>query len=149
MDSSSDNTTPVLALIPFMYPIGYGCPAPMGDIDDLDTKALLQNCHNINLAWSNGVEYLIDNTNGESIHNTGPAPTTFCDTYVSVNHHQYWKAYLTNKVWTKTKAMTSRHDDFEIIKNEVGNLATHLIETYISTNDHAYTSYAPPSTNNS
>jgi hypothetical protein len=86
MDSSSDDPTPVLSLIPVMCPIGYGRPAPMGDSDDLDTKALLQNCHDINLAWSNGVEYLINNTTGKSIHTTGPVPATFFyDTYIPAN----------------------------------------------------------------
>jgi hypothetical protein len=149
MDSSSEDTTPVLVLIPVMCPIGYGRPAPMGDIDELDTKALLQNCHDINFAWSNGVEYLIDHSSGKSIHMTSTDPDTFCDSYVPVLQRPYWKAYLTAEVWTTTEAMTSQHDDFAIIKSEVDKLATHLLDAFITTNDDARAAFlAPPSNNN-
>jgi hypothetical protein len=117
MDSSNDDTTPVLALVPVMCPIGYRRPAPMGNIDDLDTKALLQNCHDINLAWSNVIGYLIHNTAGKSINMINPVPTTFCDNYIPAPQKPYWKAYLADKVWTPTEAMTSQQEDFTIVKN--------------------------------
>jgi hypothetical protein len=148
MDSSSEDTTPVIALIPVMIPIGYGRPAPMGDIDDLETKALLQNCHDINLAWSNGAEYLIDNTSGKSLHMTDPDPATFCDKFLSDLQRPYWKAYLTEEIWTTTEAMSSQHDDFAIIKSEVDKLATHLLDAFINTNDDARAAFLAPSSNN-
>jgi hypothetical protein len=148
MDSSGDDTTPVLVLITTMCPIGYGRSAPMGEIDALDTKALLQNCHDINLAWSNGVEYLIDKTTGKSIHMIDPVPAAFCDTYIPATQRPYWKAYLTDEVWTSTEAMNSQNEDFSIIKQDVDKLATHLMETYISTNDDARAAFSAPPANN-
>jgi hypothetical protein len=148
MDSSGDDTTPVLVLITTMCPIGYGRSAPMGEIDALDTKALLQNCHDINLAWSNGVEYLIDKTTGKSIHMIDPVPAAFCDTYIPATQRPYWKAYLTDEVWTSTEAMNSQNEDFSIIKQDVDKLATHLMETYISTNDDTRAAFSAPPANN-
>jgi hypothetical protein len=146
MDSSSNDTTPVITLIPVMCPIGYGRPAPMGDIDDLDTKSLLQNCHDINLAWSNGVEYLINHCSGQSVHMTDTDPDDFCDKYVPVIQRPYWKSYLTEEIWTTPDAMTSQHDDFTFIKNEVDMLANHLMEAFITTNDDARAAYTNPTT---
>jgi hypothetical protein len=62
--------------------------------------------------------------------------------------HTAWKAYLTEEVWTTTEAMTSQHDDFAIIKAKLDKLATHLMETYISTNDDTHAAFSTPSLNN-
>ncbi len=100
----------------------------MGDTNHLDTKALLQNCHNnINLAWSNRVEHLIiNNTPGKSIHMTDPVLTTFyCDNYVPVNQWPYCKAYFEQEAWTTTEAMTYQHDDIiNLHKNKIDKLTT-------------------------
>jgi hypothetical protein len=77
-----------------------------------------------------------------------PVSTTFCDNYIPAPQKLYWKAYLADKVWTTTEAMTFQQEGFTIIKNEVDQLATHLMETYISTNDNAQAAFPSSGTNN-
>ena len=44
--------------------------------------------------------------------------------------------------------MTSQHDNFIIIKNEVNKLATHMMEAFIATNEDARAAFNTPSTSN-
>ena len=62
------NDIPVLALLPIWIPNGYGKPVPTGDINDQNTKAVLQNQAGANLAWARGMIFLIDDNNGKSMH---------------------------------------------------------------------------------
>jgi hypothetical protein len=107
--------------------------APSGKLDETETKAALQACHDGVFAWSNAIDHLCTHYQGKSLHNEIPDPTQFVDTYIPDLQRAVWSTNLTDNIWTITTTMDTNDKEYITLVSNVQRQAFDQLERYIHT----------------